>query len=99
MADGSIRVEVAYAMPERQHLVELEVAAGTTAGEAVRWSGLLAEYPGLDAADIGVFGEPVAASHVLEDGDRVEIYRPLEADPRDVRRERARRGRATSRRG
>lgn len=95
MADGSIRVEVAYARPERQHLVELEVAVGTTAGEAVRSSGLLDEYPALDTADIGVFGEPVAASHVLEDGDRVEIYRPLVADPRDVRRERARRGKST----
>lgn len=92
MADQSIRVEVAYAAPGEQCLVELDVPSGTTAGEAIRLSGILDRYPGIDTASIGVFGEHVGHERRLEDGDRVEIYRPLIADPREVRREMARRG-------
>lgn len=94
MAEETICIEVVYALPDEQTLVELEVAAGTTAGEAVQLSGIPARWPRVDTSRIGVFGEHVDAGHVLEDGDRVEIYRPLVADPKEVRRETARRRRA-----
>lgn len=97
MADRTIQIEVAYAAPGEQWLVELGVPAGTTAGEAVRASGILERYPGLDTRSIGIFGEHVGHDRCLEDGDRVEIYRPLEADPREVRRELAKLGRTMGR--
>lgn len=98
MADEPIRVEVAYATPERQQLIELEVPAGTTAGEAVRLSGLHEAHPDLDTGNIGVFGEHVAPDYPLQAGDRVEIYRPLVADPKEVRRKLARQGKSMGRR-
>lgn len=98
MADPAVRVEVAYATPERQWLIELQLPAGSTAADAIRLSGLLDECPGLDTASIGIFGEHVEQDHPLDDGDRVEIYRPLTADPKEVRREAARRGKTTKRR-
>lgn len=88
MADESIAVEVAYAEPVRQWLVELEVPLGTTAGEAVRRSvdrGLLPLID-VDRCKLGVFSRIVAPERRLQSGDRVEIYRPLKADPKDVRR-------------
>lgn len=66
--------------------------------EAVRSSGLLEEHPGLDTSRIGIFGEQVEPDRLLEDGDRVEIYRPLTADPKEVRRELARQGKSMGRR-
>jgi len=96
--ERTIRVEVAYATPERQWLKALDVAAGTSAGEAVRLSGIPADQPDMDVSRIGIFGEHVHHERTLEDGDRVEIYRPLIADPKEVRRERARRGKAMGRR-
>lgn len=98
MAEEAIRIEVVYALPGEQTLVELEVAAGTTAGEAIHRSGIPARRPQADTSRIGVFGERVDASHVLKDGDRVEIYRPLVADPKEVRRETARRRRSVGKR-
>lgn len=84
----TIRCEVVFATPAKQILLELQVDAGTTAAEAVRLSGIAAEFPDEDfsAPDLGIFSRPVKPGHVLEDGDRVEIYRPLEADPKEVRR-------------
>jgi uncharacterized protein len=90
-ADGAIGVEVVYALPDEQRVVKLEVARGTTAGEAVRLSGLLESYPEIDPATarIGIHGRVVTREAVLNDGDRVEIYRPLIADPKQARRRRA----------
>ncbi|PPE73126.1 RnfH family protein [Solimonas fluminis] len=87
----AIRVEVAYARPEEQLILELEVPAGTPAAEAVRRSGILERFPEIDLASsrLGIFSRPVAAEEPLHDGDRVEIYRPLLADPKQVRRQRA----------
>lgn len=96
-ADALIMVEVAYALPERQALLSVRVAPGTTALEAARQSGIEGQFPGLvldDDTRLGIFGHVVAATQVLEAGDRVEIYRPLKADPKDVRKERAARARA-----
>ena len=87
-----IPIQVAYARPERQLIVDLEVPAGTSAREAVRRSGMAQEFPEIDpeAAPLGVYGRAVDGDQVLRAGDRVEIYRPLEIDPREARRQRAR---------
>ena len=91
---------VAYAERERQTLIELEVPPGTTAGEAVERSSIRARHPGIppDAA-LGIFGRIVGAGEVLAAGDRVELYRPLPADPKDTRRQLAREGRTMGARG
>lgn len=88
-----IHVEVVYATPKKQQIVELELPAGTSVREAALKSGLDAQFDGLDLAkaDLGIFGKavPKADSTELKDGDRVEIYRPLIADPKEVRKQRA----------
>lgn len=87
----SIGVEVAYALPDKQAIIALEVASGTTVLEAARQSGVTEQFEGidLDNARYGIFGKLVAPKQVLREGDRVEIYRPLIADPKEVRKERA----------
>ena len=94
-----MRVEVVYALPDRQTLLALEVEPGTTALEAVRRSGILDRHPELAGGelDLGVFGKRVTAEQVLVEDDRVEIYRPLLADPREVRRKLAAEGRTMGR--
>jgi uncharacterized protein len=95
-----ITVEVAYALPERQALVTLVSPVGTTVGEAIEQSGLLPQFPEIDLKlnKVGIFGKIVALTTVLRDGDRVEIYRPLTADPKAIRRLRAAQGRELKRR-
>lgn len=87
----TIRVEVVYALPGRQQLVALEVPSGTTVEQAINQSGLREQFPGLvvNSNAIGIFSRKVPADTVLGNGDRVEIYRPLVADPKEVRRQRA----------
>lgn len=90
--DETLAVEVAYALPDRQRILQIEVTPGTTALEAVRQSAIEQEFPGLvvdEASALGIFGQAVKATQVLENGDRVEIYRPLLIDPKEVRRARA----------
>lgn len=91
-----MRVEVAYARPDDQRLIALEVSPGTTAADAVRASGLPELFPETDptSAPLGIFSQPCKPEHVLRAGDRVEIYRPLQVDPKEARRLRARRGRS-----
>ena len=86
-----MRVEVAYARPDRQRLVRVELAAGATARDAVRASRLEEEFPEIDIerAPLGVFGRACSGETVLRAGDRVEIYRPLKIDPKEARRKRA----------
>lgn len=86
-----MKVEVAYARPDLQALVPLQVSEGATAESAIRASGLLARFPEIDLAvqKIGIFGKPCLLEHPLRPGDRVEIYRPLFADPKEARRSRA----------
>ena len=87
------RVEVVYALPQRQYLMALEVEDGCTAIIAVQRSGVLQTFPELEGQPLrlGIFGEELAdpAARRLLDGDRVEIYRPLLIDPKAVRRQRA----------
>lgn len=92
---GFIDVEVAYAEPEQQVIVTLQVPAGAAARDAVRQSGLLQRFAGIDIDDvgIGVFGVRVAPCAPLAQGDRVEIYRPLQVEPKQARRDRAHRSR------
>ena len=88
-----ISIEVIYALPERQRVIALRVEAGTCVTDAIRQSGILVEYPEIDLAQakIGIFSRRVDPHSALRDGDRIEIYRPLIADPKSARRERARR--------
>ncbi|MFD0912885.1 RnfH family protein [Methylophilus luteus] len=84
-------VEVAYALPQKQWLIAITVASGTTALQAVQQSGLLMQFPeiAIEKCKIGVFGKVVQRDQVLQAMDRVEIYRPLIADPKQARRLRA----------
>lgn len=93
-----IPVEVAYALPDKQKIISLNVAPGTTALEAAEISGIAFEFPEIDfaTAKMGVFGKlfgtkglKSANEYVLQPRDRVEIYRPLLIDPKEVRRRRA----------
>lgn len=89
-----IAVEVAYALPDRQTLLRLKLPQGVTAIQAIEQSGMLDMHPEIDLASskIGIFAKPVTLDRVLREGDRVEIYRPLIADPKVVRRQRAAEG-------
>ena len=86
-----IEVEVAYAMPDKQILLRLEVPDGTTAMEAIKLSGIKRSFPEMviEAGVIGIFSQKVPLDQLLKAGDRVEIYRPLIADPKESRRRRA----------
>jgi len=87
----TINVEVVLAMPERQELIALEVISGSTLADAIAQSGVIEMFEGfeLDATKIGIFGLKASQDQVLREGDRVEIYRPLIADPKESRRQRA----------
>ena len=99
--DETIEVEVAYARPERQLILKVEVPAGTTAIEAARLSGIEEQFPEirLGTDRLGVFGKLCKNDRVLNSGDRVEIYRPLLVDPRDARRELAASGKSMGKAG
>ena len=91
MAPPTVDVEVAYALPRQQHVVALTLPAGATVADALR---AVAHRPPFDELDldsmpVGIFGDRVARERRLEPHDRVEIYRPLELDPREARRRRA----------
>lgn len=96
-----IRVEVAYARPDRQLILPVELDPGATLLEAVHRSGILDEFPEIDPerAKMGIFGKLARKDQPLRQGDRVEIYRSLIADPKEVRRQRAREGRTMRRNG
>ncbi len=83
-------VEVVYALPDRQRRIIVRVVAGTSVAEAIHRSGILDEYTDIDAArwKLGIFSRRVAPDTELRPGDRIEIYRPLLADPKIARRER-----------
>lgn len=94
----TIHVEVAYALPDKQKIITLLVEPGTTAFAAAERSGIVKEFPEIDLETVkmGLFGQALgtkglkpAREHVLQAGDRVEIYRPLISDPKEVRRKRA----------
>jgi putative ubiquitin-RnfH superfamily antitoxin RatB of RatAB toxin-antitoxin module len=84
-----MRIEVAYALPQKQELIVLELAPGSTVQDAIVASGLLGRLPQTDFTCAGVWGRTVSPETRLREHDRVEIYRPLLADPKKGRRERA----------
>jgi len=90
-SDDTIVVEVAYALPHRQLVHSLRLPRGTTAIEAARLSDIAGQFDGLDLDNmtLGIFGQIVAHGRPLRDGDRVEVYRPLTVDPKEVRKARA----------
>ena len=89
-----IAVEVAYARPDEQIIIPLEIEAGATFEQAIQRSGVLKRFPEIDLAvnKVGVFGKLGKLDAVLRAGDRVEIYRALIADPKEVRKQRAAEG-------
>jgi len=89
---ASISVEVAYAEAERQFLRRLQLPAGSTIADAIAAAQVELEF-GIDAAPlaVGLWSKPAPRNTVLREGDRVELYRPLKADPKDSRRRRAER--------
>jgi len=89
---SSIRIEVAYAMPDKQVLLEVTVPEGSTVGDGIELSAIRADFPDMEInpASVGIFSRKVALSDVLQEGDRIEIYRPLIVDPKELRRQRAR---------
>jgi uncharacterized protein len=99
--DETIDVEVAYACPERQLILKVEVPAGTTAIEAARLSGIEEQFPEIDLGKnrLGIFGKLCKPERPLNAGDRVEIYRPLLVDPRAARRELAAAGKSMGKGG
>lgn len=83
-----MQVEVVFALPERQFLEAITVPDDAVVADAIRLSGVEQRFPDVrfDALQAGIWGSPVERTHALREGDRVEIYRPLEQDPREARR-------------
>jgi hypothetical protein len=96
VADERIEVEVAYARPDEQVILALQMPDGSTIEDAIRRSGVLERFPEIDLATnkVGVFGKVGKLDQELVPGDRVEIYRQLIADPKEARKQRAAEGRA-----
>ena len=95
MADASaaiIEIELVYALAREQIVETLRVPAGTTVGQAIRLSGVLVRYPEIATGRValGIFGRRAAQTAMLREFDRIEIYRPLIAEPKQARRARAR---------
>jgi hypothetical protein len=90
-SQSEITVEVAYALPHEQLIVPVMVQTGTTAENAIHASGIMRKFPEIDLAvnKIGIFGKATRLDTALRHLDRVEIYRPLIADPKEVRKQRA----------
>jgi len=99
--DETFRVEVAYALPDHQELLTVDVKPGTTLREAIEQSGILELFPEVDLAtrQVGVFGKLVAEDREVQPGERVEVYRPLKANPKEVRRLRAAQGKKMTKGG
>lgn len=97
----TIKIEIAYALQHDQTLLTRQAAPGTTAEQAIRDSGLLEKYPEIDLGKnkIGIFGKLAKLDTVLRDKDRIEIYRPLIADPKEVRKKRAEEGKVMKKGG
>ncbi|MBA3582411.1 MAG: RnfH family protein [Gammaproteobacteria bacterium] len=88
---STIKIEVAYAKPSEQVIVPLDVPIGTTVMQAIVLSGLTQRFPEIDLeqSSVGIFAKVIKGDHLLAAGDRVEIYRPLIADPKSARKQRA----------
>jgi putative ubiquitin-RnfH superfamily antitoxin RatB of RatAB toxin-antitoxin module len=96
-----LSIEVVYALPNEQILLKKSVPTGTTVAEAIQTSGMLGKHPEIDLAvnKLGIFGKLTKADAMVRDKDRIEIYRPLIADPKEVRRKRAEEGKVMKKGG
>lgn len=96
-----ITVEVLYALPHEQTLLKVQLPQGSTLADAIKNSGILEKHPEIDLANnkLGIFGKLSKQDVVLRDRDRVEIYRPLIADPKEVRKKRAEEGKVMKKGG
>jgi putative ubiquitin-RnfH superfamily antitoxin RatB of RatAB toxin-antitoxin module len=101
MNAANISVEVIYALPAQQPLLHVVLADGATVEDAIRASGVLEAFPEIDLAKnkVGIFSKLVKLDEKVRDRDRVEIYRPLSADPKEGRRKRAEEGKVTKKGG
>ncbi|OYO29200.1 RnfH family protein [Janthinobacterium sp. PC23-8] len=90
-APESLAVQVCYALPEAAFLRALNLPPGSTVQQAIEHSGLLLQHPEIDLAVnmVGIYGKKKTLDTVLRAQDRVEVYRPLQADPKEARRRRA----------
>jgi len=90
----TVRVEVVYALPAEQVVLVLEVEGGTTVAEAIKRSGIVSRFPEIGSAPalVGIFGKRTTLSTPVRDGDRIELYRRLTAEPKAARRNRAQSG-------
>ncbi len=95
----TLRVEVAYARADRQFVIPVELDPGATLVDAVAASGILARCPEIDLEKnrVGVFGKLAKLDRIVRDGDRIEIYRPLIGDPKEIRRQLAAEGKTMGR--
>jgi putative ubiquitin-RnfH superfamily antitoxin RatB of RatAB toxin-antitoxin module len=95
MKDAPLQIEVAYAEPQRAIVKTYRLAPRSQVADAMRLAALDPDFSGLDLANsaLGIFGRVVGADHQLTEGDRIEIYRPLTADPKTARRARAKQAR------
>ena len=98
---NEILIEVAYALPKKQLIIPIKAKEGITAEEAIKLSGITKKFPeiNLETNQIGIFGKLTQRNHVLRERDRVEIYRPLIADPKEIRRQRAAEGKVMKKGG
>lgn len=101
MNETPIHVEVVYALPHEQPILQVDLPEGATVEDAIRASGVLDAHPEIDLTKnkVGIFSKLVKLDEKVRDRDRVEIYRPLIADPKEVRRKRAEEGKATKKGG
>ena len=99
--EAEILVEVVYALPEEQTLLALKANEGATVEEVINQSGILEQYPEIDLSvnKVGLFSKIIKLDHPLREKDRIEIYRPLIADPKEVRKKRAAEGKALKKGG
>ena len=99
--NDKINIEVVYALPHEQILLRLQIPQHATVAEAIRLSGVMEKYRDIDLSKnkFGIYGKLTGADAVLRDRDRIEIYRPLFADPKEVRRKRAEAGKAMKKGG
>ena len=98
---NEILIEVAYALPKKQMIIPIKVKLGMTAEEAIIASGIIKKFPEIDLKinQVGIFGKLTQLDHVMRERDRIEIYRPLIADPKEIRRQRAAEGKVMKKGG
>jgi putative ubiquitin-RnfH superfamily antitoxin RatB of RatAB toxin-antitoxin module len=91
---NEILIEIAYALPQKQMIIPIKVKAGITAEDAIKVSGIIKKFPEIDLNinQIGIFGKLTQLDHIIRERDRIEIYRSLIADPKEIRRQRAAEG-------